>query len=266
MSKEILFVRGNGQDSDGVDDSLLLDSYDKHFNRVKKKALERMGYSDAQINDVLKPGSKQKKNSINNKKSPRPAPKWSVGARCCSVFSEDGNVYEATITEIHPEKETCRVQYVGYNNEEDVALASLTPSQGRKAREDQALAAAGTDAPHVEGSENCSEEDSGQVNVPRQKGRSPRSNGKQKRAPPAPPMGFNGSMPQFPAPSSMSMPHFNGMPPVMPSVVPPMPFNMMESSAEQTEAFSAMLMSWYMSGYYTGYYEALNARRKQNKK
>lgn len=48
---------------------------------------------------------------------------WSVGAACCTVWSEDGLVYPATI--ISMEGERCRVQFDDYGNEEDVQLSAL---------------------------------------------------------------------------------------------------------------------------------------------
>ncbi|KAJ8892166.1 hypothetical protein PR048_004746 [Dryococelus australis] len=267
LSEDILYFRGNGQDSEALDDSVLLNTYDRHFSNIRKKVLQRMGYSNSEVNEVLRPGAKQKQKQ---QKSPKQPPRWSVGAHCCSVFIEDGNVYEATITELNPESGTCRIQYVGYDNEEEVEISSLTPSRGRKARGTQILDAVGTEFSNGECSDNCSEDESVQVNIPQQKVKSLK-NSRQKRVPHIPPNATEGT-PHIPFQPGMGMPRikmprFNGMPPVMPSIVPPMPFNMMEYSAEPAEAFSAMLMSWYMNGYYTGYYEALKARRrKQNNK
>lgn len=50
--------------------------------------------------------------------------------------------------------------------------------------------------------------------------------------------------------------------------MPPMPPMLRDSLGEDTEHFSAMLMSWYMSGYYTGLYQGhkLAKQHQQNKK
>lgn len=45
--------------------------------------------------------------------------------------------------------------------------------------------------------------------------------------------------------------------------MPPMPPMLKESLGEDTEHFSAMLMSWYMSGYYTGLYQGHKIAKQQ---
>lgn len=48
--------------------------------------------------------------------------------------------------------------------------------------------------------------------------------------------------------------------------MPPMPPMMKSTLGEDSEHFSAMLMSWYMSGYYTGLYQGHKlAKQQQNK-
>lgn len=50
--------------------------------------------------------------------------------------------------------------------------------------------------------------------------------------------------------------------------MPPIPPMLKDSLGDDTEHFSAMLMSWYMSGYYTGLYQGhkLAKQQQQNKK
>lgn len=49
--------------------------------------------------------------------------------------------------------------------------------------------------------------------------------------------------------------------------MPPLPPSLQESLGEESEHFSAMLMSWYMSGYYTGLYQGHKlATQQKNKK
>ncbi|XP_072294733.1 uncharacterized protein [Eucyclogobius newberryi] len=50
-------------------------------------------------------------------------PQWIVGAQCQAVWSEDGEVYPATILSL--EGKRCRVRFNGYDNEEDVVLSTL---------------------------------------------------------------------------------------------------------------------------------------------
>lgn len=50
---------------------------------------------------------------------------WKVGDSCYAFWSEDGNVYAATISSINPEKGTCVVIYTDYGNEEEQNLKDL---------------------------------------------------------------------------------------------------------------------------------------------
>ncbi|KAM7409793.1 hypothetical protein PAMA_001336 [Pampus argenteus] len=50
---------------------------------------------------------------------------WVVGAQCQAVWSEDGQVYPATVMSLDGER--CRVQFNDYGNEEDVELTALQP-------------------------------------------------------------------------------------------------------------------------------------------
>lgn len=49
--------------------------------------------------------------------------------------------------------------------------------------------------------------------------------------------------------------------------IPPMPTMLKDSLGDDSEHFSAMLMSWYMSGYYTGLYQGHKlAKQQQSRK
>lgn len=50
---------------------------------------------------------------------------WQVGDSCYSFWSEDGNLYAATISSIDHEKGTCVVFYTDYSNEEEQNLSDL---------------------------------------------------------------------------------------------------------------------------------------------
>jgi len=52
---------------------------------------------------------------------------WKVGDSCNAVWSEDGNVYPATIASINLKRGTCVVTYTGYGNKEEQNLADLLP-------------------------------------------------------------------------------------------------------------------------------------------
>ena len=52
---------------------------------------------------------------------------WKVGDSCNAVWSEDGNVYLATIASINQKRGTCVVTYTGYGNQEEQNLSDLLP-------------------------------------------------------------------------------------------------------------------------------------------
>ncbi|XP_030058628.1 survival of motor neuron-related-splicing factor 30 [Microcaecilia unicolor] len=62
---------------------------------------------------------------------------WNVGDKCMSVWSEDGQWYEAEIEEIDEENGTAAITFSGYGNAEVTPLFNLKPvEEGRKAKED----------------------------------------------------------------------------------------------------------------------------------
>lgn len=50
---------------------------------------------------------------------------WQVGDSCCAYWSEDGQLYTATISSIDEKRGTCIVVYTGYGNEEEQNLDDL---------------------------------------------------------------------------------------------------------------------------------------------
>ncbi|XP_044130722.1 survival of motor neuron-related-splicing factor 30 isoform X3 [Bufo gargarizans] len=62
---------------------------------------------------------------------------WKVGDRCMSVWTEDGQWYEAEIEEIDEENGTAAITFLGYGNAEVTSLLNLKQlEEGRKAKED----------------------------------------------------------------------------------------------------------------------------------
>ncbi|CAI9572660.1 unnamed protein product, partial [Staurois parvus] len=61
---------------------------------------------------------------------------WKVGDRCMSVWTEDGQWYEAEIEEIDEENGTGAITFLGYGNAEVTSLLNLKPvEEGRKTKE-----------------------------------------------------------------------------------------------------------------------------------
>lgn len=50
---------------------------------------------------------------------------WQVGDSCHAYWSEDGQLYPATISSIDETRGTCIVVYTGYGNEEEQNLEDL---------------------------------------------------------------------------------------------------------------------------------------------
>lgn len=50
---------------------------------------------------------------------------WQVGDSCCAYWSEDGQLYAATISSIDEDRRTCVVVFKGYGNEEEQNLEDL---------------------------------------------------------------------------------------------------------------------------------------------
>lgn len=50
---------------------------------------------------------------------------WQVGDSCSAYWSEDGQLYAATISSIDQQRGTCVVVYTGYGNEEEQNLDDL---------------------------------------------------------------------------------------------------------------------------------------------
>ncbi|KAK7866570.1 hypothetical protein R5R35_010417 [Gryllus longicercus] len=269
-NQEMLFMRNgndedNGSDQDDVwDDSALIKAYDVAVKAVKDKIAQRLEYNNADGRDKANRKLSKKNGGLKSKKL-----EWQVGAACRAVYSEDGNVYEATIQHIKSNGNTCIIRYVGYENEEEVLLSQLMVSEGPEARLKQ----------EKESAYDTNEGDAEAGNLPKSIHQSRYLLGKeniQKRSPESkkpyakecitnfgsqfPPLHHS---PYFGRASSSSM---TAPPHVMPTTLPPPPPLSVTSSLPlgDSEALSAMLMSWYMSGFHTGYYQGLQQAKYMN--
>ncbi|KTG30700.1 hypothetical protein cypCar_00017562 [Cyprinus carpio] len=126
-AEEVIFCRGTGEsdDSDIWDDTALIKAYDKAVASFK---IALKGEDNVTPHEKDNPGKKRK----NNKKSKSrkrcnaaPDKEWQVGDSCYAFWSEDGNLYAATISSIDQEKGTCVVCYTEYGNEEEQNLSEL---------------------------------------------------------------------------------------------------------------------------------------------
>ncbi|NXB88062.1 SMN protein, partial [Vidua chalybeata] len=255
MADAVLFRRGTGQsdDSDIWDDTALIKAYDKAVASFKNalKNGECSEPSDKQEQRLVIKRKNHKKNRNRNKSNTAPLKQWKVGDSCSAVWSEDGNLYLATIASINQKRGTCVVTYTGYGNQEEQNLSDLLPPASNETV--NGMGHSGENENETPYSTDESEKSS---QSPRNKNNctkarfSPQNLRFPTPPPPAPGLGRSGS--KFKAsPSFLSCwpPPFPAGPPLIP---PPPP--MRPDSAEDDEALGSMLIAWYMSGYHTGYY------------
>ncbi|XP_029859510.1 survival of motor neuron protein-like isoform X4 [Aquila chrysaetos chrysaetos] len=238
MADRVLFRRGTGEsdDSDAWDDTALIKAYDKAVASFKNalKNGECSETSDKPEQRLRMKRKNNKKNRNRKKSNTVPLKQWKVGDGCSAVWSEDGNVYPATVASINQKRGTCVVTYMGYGNQEEQNLADLLP-----------LASDET----VNGMGNSGENDN----------ETPYSTDESEKSSQSPQNKNNCTKPRF-SPQNLHFP----APPAAPGLgrlIPPPP--PMRPDSEDDEALGSMLIAWYMSGYHTGYYLGLKQSRME---
>lgn len=154
---------------------------------------------------------------------------YEVGDYVRATYDADNIDYEARIISIDEENDECVVKFIGYDNEQTVHLSDLVDSWGEEEKQKQQLDA------EAAADVDETNDDGDDSNYPNELYRND--------------VLANGSLPTPP--------------------IPPMPPMLKDSLGDDSEHFSAMLMSWYMSGYYTGLYQGhklAKQRQQQNKK
>ncbi|XP_051962454.1 survival motor neuron protein 1 [Xyrauchen texanus] len=268
-AEDVIFCRGTGNsdDSDIWDDTALIKAYDKAVASFKN-ALK--GEDNVTTNKTNEPGKKRKngnKSKSRKRCNASPDKEWQVGDSCYALWSEDGNLYAATILSIDHEKGTCVVFYSDYGNEEEQNLNDLLTEASDLDEETQKAADV-----QVKETESSTEE-SDRSFTPHQSG--PQKHKSKVRSPMGPPSWVPG-FPPGPPPgphfhksdgrrSQGPGPFFPGWPPMIPRgppMIPPPP-PMSPDTLEDDDALGSMLISWYMSGYHTGYYLGLKQGRRE---
>ncbi|KFQ17963.1 Survival motor neuron protein, partial [Merops nubicus] len=192
-----------------------------------------------------------KKNRSGNKSNATPVKQWKVGDSCYAVWSEDGNVYQATIVSINQKRGTCIVAYVGYGNQEEQKLSNLLPIAGFERVN-------GLGNAFNPNETSCSTDESEMSSRPprnRKNCTKPRFSPQNLHFPPPPGCpGMGRPGPKFRTPP----PFFAAWPQSIPAVPlfipPPPPPPLGLHYAEDDDALGSMLIAWYMNGYHTGYY------------
>ncbi|XP_057688883.1 survival motor neuron protein 1 [Corythoichthys intestinalis] len=264
--QDVLFTRGAGQsdDSDIWDDTALIKAYDKAVASFKS-ALK--GEDEAQASIKIPPGKKRKNNKKKDSRkrtSTSTDKEWQVGDSCCAYWSEDRQLYSATISSVDKDKGTCIVVYTDYGNEEEQNLEDLLSEISEGNHETK------TTTQEAESSTEESDR-STEPSQHKQHLNSKTQRGKFHKVPP--PMWASG----FPPPCPPPMPPFRKggkkqpgnqghFPPPWhpmmqfgPPMIPPPP--PISPDMGDDEAMGSMLISWYMSGYHTGYYLGLKQGR-----
>ncbi|NXH17399.1 SMN protein, partial [Bucco capensis] len=261
MAEGVLYRRGTGQsdDSDVWDDTALIKAYDKAVTSFKNalKNGERLEPSDKQ--EQLQ-GMKRKNNkkSRNRQKSNTVPPKqWKVGDSCNAVWSEDGNVYLATIASINQKRGTCVITYMGYGNQEEQNLSDLLPPASHETVNGKGSYGENETPYSTDESERSSQSPQNKNNCT--KARFSPQNLRFPAPPGHPGLGkvsSASSEKNLPATAKASPSFLSCWPPPFPAgpplIPPPPPMN--PDSPEDDEALGSMLIAWYMSGYHTGYY------------
>ncbi|KAM8960110.1 survival motor neuron protein [Pelodytes ibericus] len=268
-TESVLFRRGACQsdDSDIWDDTALIKAYDKAVTSFKK-ALKNGDCTMAPPTPEKNARTKRKNNkkSKSRKKSNNaPLKRWRVGETCNAVWSEDGNVYPATISSIDAKRGSCIVVYTGYGNSEEHSLADLLfpdSSEVESDQKDQDLNVNG-DEPSTDDSEMSSRSATDKDAHSRTSPKPPNWNS---FFPPAPPPPFMPGFGRHGEKSNQAQAFVSGWPPPFPPgppLIPPPP-PMGPDTSEDDEALGSMLIAWYMSGYHTGYYLGLKQSRMES--
>ncbi|XP_077457647.1 survival motor neuron protein 1 [Stigmatopora argus] len=263
--QDVLFTRGGGQsdDSDIWDDTALIKAYDKAVSSFKA-ALK--GEKEPHNSIKIPPGKKRKNNKKKDSRkrtNTSTDKEWQVGDSCCAYWSEDSQLYSATISSVDKTKGTCIVVYTDYGNEEEQKLEDLLSEISEGDHE--------TKTSTQEGESSTEESDrSTEPNQHKQQLNSKNQKGKFHKLPP--PMWASGLPPHCPPPmppfrkGGNKQPGNRGhfpppWPPMQfgPPMIPPPP--PMSPDMGDDEAMGSMLISWYMSGYHTGYYLGLKQGR-----
>jgi len=286
----VLFKRGEqSSDYDEIwDDTALIEAYDRAVSSAKEAISQRRKKSQSESlsetgSNIVTPGNNQNRRRCrgNNKKyeSESKPQCWNVGDQCRAVYSCDGKTYEAEIMSVNAKEEKYLVQFIGYENSEEVILQQLQPSEGHQARLLQIQESQTSHHQHIENSKKTKtkhkHKQQRKTDQNLEYNYSHYQNGskteKQKRS-------SSQSFKNFPAfdgiPGTSKQSFFMQTPPLsfqpwasLPSIppmeIPPPPLPVPDDIEEDDEALSSMLMAWYMSGYHTGYYQGLKLGRSR---
>ncbi|OQR74444.1 survival of motor neuron protein-like [Tropilaelaps mercedesae] len=254
----VVFCRNSGIGTeDDWDDSALIEAYDHAVGGIYKELDKRKGF-----------------------KKTSGVTKWKIGSWCRAQFTDDGVWYEAKVVAL--DGDFCKVQYIGYLNEEEKLLSKLKPSHGNESRRSQIADAKLIDeyekAITAEGAAYQSDCDSlKSVNrfdgTTRDAARPSTSGIKDRLTTMISNDNKEDQQSTYSARGRLSKDSNHerrkrgaffqegGTGIAFPPPPPPFPPGVDEICGSD-EALAAMLMSWYISGYHTGYYQAMRQSRR----
>ncbi|XP_026179053.1 survival motor neuron protein-like isoform X2 [Mastacembelus armatus] len=127
VTEHTVFDGADGPVQSGADETSLVEVFDNFLEISQNAELAQRAASDEITSSER---SEQEDRQHHGQTVCSPAAEtsstqsmWAVGAQCQAVWSEDGQVYLATVVAVDGER--CRVRFNGYNNEEDMELSAL---------------------------------------------------------------------------------------------------------------------------------------------
>lgn len=119
----------------------MVKAYDNSIRLVREELARRIALSTRKDRNIIRNFS--------------PNFEYKVGDYVRATY-EDGIDYEAKLISVNQDSETCILRYIGYGNEQEMALSNLIPSWGKKARRLQyAMAKMSKDTDHISNNQNC---------------------------------------------------------------------------------------------------------------
>jgi len=193
-------------------------------------------------------GNKHGSPKVDKQKSKK-IKEWKVGDYCSAEYYGDGLFYEAKIVEIFDD--VCIVDFLGYDEQVEIALDSLSKSHGKKARKKQLKK--GESFAESSANESVSVDDTvneSSVNQSPSLKRSKKKHHRKNHGNYALDQTADYTAAANTSHSVQPVAYYNNEPPV--TMVPPPPPMPQCPEAAYNPSLRAMLSAWYLAGYYTG--------------
>lgn len=117
------------------DDTLLIKAYEESIRLQKEEVAKQVAMK---TNKIQKTEEEEEESGSSSTGSS--SEEFKAGDFVRSTFADDGVDYEAEVLSVN-ENGNCLIRYIGYGNEERVAMENLVASWGPEAREEQRILA-----------------------------------------------------------------------------------------------------------------------------